>query len=42
MIYRLENEFYRKPEYLLKTDILQSRVVNGLEIDLGELFAEVE
>ena len=42
MIYRLENEFYRKPEYLLKTDILQSRVVNGLEIDIGELFAEVE
>lgn len=39
MIYRLEGVRYDKPEYLTENDIIESRVLEGLRIDLRELWA---
>ena len=39
MIYRLEGVKYGKPEYLTKNDTLESRALEGLEIDLCEVWA---
>jgi len=39
MIYRLEGVKYGKPEYLTENDIIESRVLEGLKIDLRELWA---
>ena len=38
MIYRIEEENYGKPEYLTEKEILKSRVLIGLEIDLAEVW----
>ena len=39
MIYRLEGVKYGKPEYLTENDILESRSLEGLKIDLSEVWA---
>lgn len=39
MIYRFEGVKYGKPEYLTENDILESRVLEGLKIDLSEVWA---
>jgi len=39
MIYHLEGAKYGKPEYLTENDTLESRVLEGLKIDLSELWA---
>jgi hypothetical protein len=38
MIYRLEGVKYSKPEYLTENDILESRALEGLKIDLSEVW----
>ena len=38
MIYRLEGVKYAKPEYLTENDTIESRVLEGLKIDLSELW----
>jgi Uma2 family endonuclease len=38
MIYRIEDEKYGKPEYLTEKEILKSRVLVGLEVDLAEVW----
>ena len=38
MIYRIEDEKYGKPEYLKGNEILESRVLSGLTINLGEIW----
>lgn len=38
MIYRIEGEKYGKPEYLTEREILESRVLIGLKIDLAEVW----
>lgn len=40
MVYRLEGVKYDKPEYLNKSDILESRALEGLKIDLSEVWAQ--
>jgi len=39
MIYRLEGVKYGKPEYLTENDILESRALEGLKINLSEVWA---
>ena len=39
MIYCLEGVKYGKPEYLTENDILESRALEGLKIDLSEVWA---
>jgi Uma2 family endonuclease len=39
MIYHLEGVKYGKPEYLTENDILKSRALEGLKIDLSEVWA---
>ena len=39
MIYRLEGVKYGKPEYLIENDTLESRALEGLKIDLREVWA---
>ena len=39
MIYRLEGVKYGKPEYLTENDTLESRALEGLKIDLCEVWA---
>ena len=39
LIYRLEGVKYGKPEYLTKNDTLESRALEGLKIDLREVWA---
>jgi len=39
MIYRLEGVKYAKPEYLSENDTLESRALEGLMIDLSEIWA---
>ena len=41
MVYRLEGVKYGKPEYLTESDILESRALKGLKIDLSEVWAQV-
>lgn len=38
MIYRIEDERYGKPEYLKEDEVLESRVLTGLRIDLREVW----
>lgn len=38
MIYRIEDEKYGKPEYLTEKEILKSRVLVGLEVNLAEVW----
>ncbi len=38
MIYRLEGVKYGKPEYLTESDILESKALEGLKIDLSEVW----
>ena len=38
MLYRLEGVKYNKPEYLTGNDILKSRAIEGLGIDLSEVW----
>ena len=40
MVYRLEGVRYGKPEYLTESDILESRALEGLKIDLSEVWAQ--
>jgi len=39
MIYRLEGVKHSKPEYLTENDIIENRVLEGLKIELSELWA---
>ena len=39
MIYHLEGIKYAKPEYLTENDTLESRALDGLKIDLVEVWA---
>jgi Uma2 family endonuclease len=39
MVYCLEGVKYGKPEYLTENDILESRALEGLKIDLSEVWA---
>jgi len=39
MIYRLEGVKYGKPEYLTENDTIKSMALDGLEIDLSEVWA---
>ena len=39
MAYRLEGVKYGKPEYLIENDTLESRALEGLKIDLSEVWA---
>ena len=39
MTYHLEGVKYGKPEYLTENDALVSRVLDGIEIDLSEVWA---
>ena len=39
MIYRLEGVKYGKPEYLTENDTIESRALDGLKIDLSEVWA---
>jgi len=41
MVYCLEGMRYSKPEYLTESDILESRALKGLKIDLSEVWAQV-
>jgi Uma2 family endonuclease len=41
MVYRLEGVRYGKPEYLTVSDILESKVLEGLKIDLSEVWGQV-
>lgn len=41
MIYRLENSKYGKPEYLTENETLESRVLEGLRIELAEVWSKV-
>jgi Uma2 family endonuclease len=41
MIYRLENSKYGKPEYLTENETLESRVLEGLRIELSEVWSKV-
>ncbi|MBF0230302.1 MAG: Uma2 family endonuclease [Desulfamplus sp.] len=38
MVYRLDGVKYGKPDYLIKSDTLISCVVEGLVVDLAELW----
>lgn len=38
MVYRLEGVRYGKPEYLTESDILESKALEGLKIDLSEVW----
>ncbi|MFW5862823.1 MAG: Uma2 family endonuclease, partial [Spirochaetota bacterium] len=40
MIYRLENNKYGKPEYLTENETLESRVLEGLRIELAEVWSK--
>jgi len=39
MIYCLDGVKYGKPEYLTENDIFESNVLEGLKIDLSEVWA---
>ena len=39
MIYHLEEVKYGKPEYLTENDTLESRAIDGLKVDLAEVWA---
>ena len=41
MIYRLENSKYGKPEYLTENETLESRVLEGLRVELSEVWSKV-
>lgn len=41
MIYRIENSKYGKPEYLTENETLESRVLEGLRIELSEVWSKV-
>ena len=38
LLYRLKGSEYGKPEYLIENDILESNVLEGLKIDLSEVW----
>jgi Uma2 family endonuclease len=38
MVYRLEGVKYGKPEYLTESDILESKALEGLKIDLSDVW----
>ena len=38
LLYRLKGSEYGKPEYLIKNDILESNVLEGLKIDFSEVW----
>lgn len=40
MVYRLEGVKYGKLKYLTESDILESRALEGLKIDLSEVWAQ--
>ena len=39
MVYHLDETKYGKPEYLTENDTLESRAIDGLKVDLSEVWA---